>query len=98
MTAETPRSAKPRFSGAEFPVYDVGTGLANGGGENVLATGGTSGELRSGTREAPESDAWEIVIDDDSDFRESLGRLLTSVGVQSRLFPAIASSLESVLP
>jgi len=39
-----------------------------------------------------------VVIDDDSEFRESLGRLLRSVGLDSRLFPSIADCLGSKLP
>jgi FixJ family two-component response regulator len=39
-----------------------------------------------------------IVIDDDDRFRESLGRLLRSVGLQFRLFAAIADFVSSVPP
>jgi FixJ family two-component response regulator len=55
-------------------------------------------DLRSRTKSAPDSGAWVIVIDDDSEFRESLGRLLRSVGLQPRLFASIADFLESELP
>ena len=64
----------------------------------MLGTGDTCVDLRSRAKPAPDSGAWVIVIDDDSDFRESLGRLLRSVGVQSRLFASIAGFLESELP
>jgi FixJ family two-component response regulator len=36
-----------------------------------------------------------VVIDDDLDLRESLGRLLRSVGLQSRLFESITTFVES---
>jgi FixJ family two-component response regulator len=39
-----------------------------------------------------------VVIDDDLELRESLGRLLRSVGLQSRLFESIASFVESGPP
>lgn len=38
----------------------------------------------------PDSNACVMVIDDDPQFRESLGRLLRSVGLPSRLFASIA--------
>jgi FixJ family two-component response regulator len=55
-------------------------------------------DLRSRAKPAPDSGSWVIVIDDDPEFRESLGRLLRSVGVQPRLFASIADFLESELP
>jgi FixJ family two-component response regulator len=64
----------------------------------VLGTEGTSVDLRSRAKPAPDSGACVIVIDDDSDFRESVGRLLRSVGMQPRLFASIADFLESELP
>jgi FixJ family two-component response regulator len=39
-----------------------------------------------------------VVIDDDPDFLESLGRLFRSVGLRSRLFTSIADFVESVRP
>jgi len=39
-----------------------------------------------------------VVIDDDLEFRESLRRLLKSVGLQPRLFASIAEFLEADLP
>jgi FixJ family two-component response regulator len=45
-----------------------------------------------------DSDALVVVVDDDRDFRESLGRLLRSVGLKSRLFASIAEYLESDQP
>jgi FixJ family two-component response regulator len=47
---------------------------------------------------APESDACVIVIDDDAEFRESMGRLLRSVGLAHRLFASIADFLGSRPP
>ena len=46
----------------------------------------------------PETSSCVIVIDDDQEFRESLGRLLRSVGLQSRLFASIADFVESDPP
>jgi FixJ family two-component response regulator len=50
------------------------------------------------SRGAGESDACVVVIDDDRDFRESLGRLLRSVGLKSRLFASIDEYLEADQP
>jgi FixJ family two-component response regulator len=49
-----------------------------------------STELRSQATAMPEPDACVVVIDDDTEFRESLGRLLRSVGMRARLFASIA--------
>lgn len=46
----------------------------------------------------PASEACVIVIDDDSEFRESLGRLLRSVGLRSQLFASIADFSASEPP
>jgi len=46
----------------------------------------------------PGSRSCVVVIDDDRDFRESLGRLLRSVGLESRLFSSIADFVGSDLP
>jgi len=43
----------------------------------------------------PESDACVMVIDDDTEFRDSLGRLLRSVGMRARLFASIADFVAS---
>jgi FixJ family two-component response regulator len=55
-------------------------------------------DLRSQAKAAPDPNACVVVIDDDREFRESLGRLLRSVGLDSRLFPSIADFLGSKLP
>jgi FixJ family two-component response regulator len=55
-------------------------------------------ELRSRTSAAPDSNACVVVIDDDLEFRESLGRLLRAIGLQSRLFASVPEFLESDLP
>ena len=55
-------------------------------------------DLRSQAKAAPYSDTCVVVIDDDPEFRESLGRLLRSAGLDSRLFPSIADFLASKLP
>jgi FixJ family two-component response regulator len=54
-----------------------------------------SSGLQSRVRAVPESDACVVVIDDDTEFRASLGRLLRSVGLRSQLFASIADFLES---
>ena len=64
----------------------------------MLGTEGTSVELRSRAKAAPDSGACVVVIDDDLEFRESLRRLLKSVGLQPRLFASIAEFLEADLP
>jgi FixJ family two-component response regulator len=46
----------------------------------------------------PNSNACVVVIDDDPQFRESCGRLLRSVGLQSRLFGSIDEYLRSEPP
>ena len=51
-------------------------------------------DLRSRAKAAPDSNACVVVIDDDPEFRESLGRLLRSVGLHSRLFASIADFLD----
>jgi FixJ family two-component response regulator len=43
----------------------------------------------------PDTDACVVVIDDDLEFRESLGRLLRSVGLRPRLYASIADFLGS---
>jgi FixJ family two-component response regulator len=50
-------------------------------------------DLRSRAKAAPDAGACVVVIDDDPAFRESLGRLLRSVGLPSRLFASIADYL-----
>lgn len=55
-------------------------------------------DLRSRAKAVPDSGACVVVIDDDPEFRESLGRLLRSVGLHPRLFASIAGFLESEPP
>jgi FixJ family two-component response regulator len=55
-------------------------------------------DLRSRTKAVPESNACVVVIDDDLEFRESLGRLLRAVGLHSRLFASIPDFLGSKSP
>jgi len=55
-------------------------------------------DLRSQAKAVPNSNACVVVIDDDPEFRESLGRLLRSVGLHSRLFASIADFLGSEPP
>ncbi len=51
--------------------------------------------IESRARAVPDSDASVVVIDDDQDFRTSVGRLLRSVGLRSAQFASIADFLES---
>ncbi len=54
-----------------------------------------STDLQSRARAVPEADACVVVIDDDSELRSSLGRLMRSVGLRSEQFASIADFLES---
>jgi len=54
-----------------------------------------STDLQSRARGMSEADACVVVIDDDSELRASLGRLLRSVGLRSEQFASIAEFLES---
>jgi FixJ family two-component response regulator len=45
-----------------------------------------------------DANATVLVIDDDPDLRESVGRLIRSVGIKHRLFASISAFLESDLP
>src|SRR5512140_1345636 len=55
-------------------------------------------DLRSRAKAMPDTDACVVVIDDDAQFRESLGRLLRSVGLCHRLFASIADFVGSEPP
>ena len=55
-------------------------------------------DLRSRASAVPDSSASVVVIDDDLEFRESLGRLLRAVGLQTKLFASIADFLDCELP
>ena len=55
-------------------------------------------DVRSRAKAVPESDDCVVVIEDDVEFREALGRLLRSVRLHPRLFPSIADFLQSELP
>lgn len=56
-------------------------------------------DLRSQSKAATaDSNSCVVVIDDDLEFRESLGRLLRAVGLQSRLFASVPDFLEAELP
>jgi FixJ family two-component response regulator len=46
----------------------------------------------------PESDPTVLVIDDDPEFRSSVGRLLRSVGLDARLFASVPDFLKSERP
>jgi RNA polymerase sigma factor (sigma-70 family) len=46
----------------------------------------------------PEANPMVLIIDDDSRMRESLGRLLSSVGLEARLFPSIPDFLKANRP
>ena len=51
-------------------------------------------DFRSSAVTVPGSESCVVVIDDDPDFRASLGRLLRSVGLNSQLFASIADYRE----
>src|SRR5579862_2793111 len=53
---------------------------------------------RSQTKASWPSNSCVIVIDDDQEFRESLGRLLRSVGLDARLFASIDDFTRSKMP
>jgi FixJ family two-component response regulator len=55
-------------------------------------------DLRSRAKAVPDSNACVVVIDDDSESRESIGRLLRSVGMHPRLFGSIADFQAFDLP
>ena len=55
-------------------------------------------DLRSRANAVPDSNACVVVIDDDLAFRDSLGRLLRAVGLQSRMFASVAEFLKAELP
>jgi FixJ family two-component response regulator len=46
----------------------------------------------------PDANSTVLVVDDDPNLRESVGRLLRSVGINARLFASISAFLESDLP
>jgi FixJ family two-component response regulator len=52
-------------------------------------------DLQPRARAVPDSNACVVVIDDDPEFRESLGRLLRSVGLHAQLFSSVADFLGS---
>lgn len=55
-------------------------------------------DLRARAKAVPDSKACVVVIDDDREFRESLGRLLRAADLPSLLFASIADFLDSELP
>lgn len=55
-------------------------------------------DLRSRAKVMHDGSGCVIVVDDDPEFRESLGRLLRSVGLPSRSFASVADFLDSDLP
>ena len=67
-------------------------------GSNLQEERRFSVNLRSQAKAVPDSNACVVVIDDDPEFRESLGRLLRSVGLESRLFTSIADFQRFDLP
>ncbi|QJR11294.1 Response regulator protein TmoT [Usitatibacter rugosus] len=54
--------------------------------------------VQSQAKPLPDSRACVVVVDDDAEFRESLGRLLRSAGLQARLFASIAEFQGSAPP
>ncbi|MDM0069933.1 response regulator transcription factor [Variovorax sp. J31P207] len=55
-------------------------------------------ELKSPAKVVPDPDACVVVIDDDTEFRESLERLLRSAGLRARAFASVAEFAGSDLP
>lgn len=55
-------------------------------------------DLRMRAKAVPDANACVVVIDDDPEFRESLGRLLRSVGLHHRLFASVAGFVGSEPP
>ena len=55
-------------------------------------------DIRSRAKAPHDSSVCVVVIDDDPEFRESLGRLLRSVSLNARLFASVADFLGSELP
>lgn len=55
-------------------------------------------DLRSLAKTVSDCSDCVVVIDDDPEFRESIGRLLRSVGMQPRLFASIADFVGAELP
>lgn len=55
-------------------------------------------ELRSRAKAVPDSNSCVMVVDDDQEFRESLGRLLRAAGLQYLLFASVADFLQYELP
>jgi FixJ family two-component response regulator len=51
--------------------------------------------IQPGVRAVPELDACVVVIDDDTEFRASVARLLQSMGLRTQQFASIAQFLES---
>jgi len=57
-----------------------------------------SEDLRSRAKAVPDSNSCVVIIDDDQEFRESLGRLLRAAGLDPRLFASIAEFVGSDPP
>lgn len=55
-------------------------------------------DIRSRANTDPGSDAYVVVVDDDQEFRESVGRLLRAVGLKSCLFSSTADLIKAELP
>jgi FixJ family two-component response regulator len=60
--------------------------------------GTCSMDVQSLTKSTTESDGSVVVIDDDLEFRESVGRLLRSVGLKSQLFHSVSDYLGAERP
>ncbi len=67
-------------------------------GDYLQGQRGLAVDLRSPAKAVPDSNACVVVIDDDPEFRESLGRLLRSAGLNPQQFASIADFLGSKLP
>ena len=67
-------------------------------GEKLREERRLSVDVRARAKAVPDADDCVVVIEDDPEFREALGRLLRSVHLHPRLFPSIADFRESELP
>lgn len=55
-------------------------------------------DIRSRSKATSSSDGYVVVVDDDPEFRESVGRLLRAVGLKSCLFSSTADLIKAELP
>lgn len=93
----------PARRGTRCPTAEVGTRLQTTG--QVTSSERTASserchvvELGTRAKAVQDPDSCVVVVDDDLEFRESLGRLLRAVGLGYRLFASVADFLQAELP